>query len=227
MRELVTELADAFMLTSGCAVSLAFDRSGVVKSRVLDGELVDVAITTKSAVDELTHRGKVASDSVAVVAYSKIGVAIRAGAAKPDIGSVESFTRTLLDAQSVACADPATGSPSGNHFLALLRRLGIAGAIEPRLRFVGAEHGSIVVVCEAVARREAEIGIQQISEILSTPGVDLAGPLPDELQQATAFAAAVGVSAGEPELARRFAAFIASPAVASVIWASGMEPPPG
>jgi molybdate transport system substrate-binding protein len=131
----------------------------------------------------------------------------------------------LLDAKSVVCADPATGSPSGNYFMALLTRLGIAADIQPKLSLVGAGQGGIVVVCEAVAGGEAEIGIQQIAEILPVPGVDLAGPLPVELQQITAFAAAVGAAARQPVLARRFIAFIASPAAAPVVMAHGMEPP--
>jgi molybdate transport system substrate-binding protein len=227
MRDIVTELADVFMLNSGSSVSFTFDRSGVVKNKVLDGDRVDVAITTEAAVDELVRRRKVEPDGGAVVARSKIGVAIRSGTVKPDIGSVESFKRLLLDAKSVVCADPATGSPSGNHFMALLSRLGIAADIEPKLSLVGAGQGSIVVVCEAVAGGRAEIGIQQIAEILPVPGVDLAGPLPEALQQITVFAAAVGASVRELELARRFIAFIASPAAAPVVIAHGMEPPLG
>jgi len=224
-REFIVELAHAFTLTSGSEVSLSFDRSGVVKTRVLDGEIVDVVITTEAAVDELARRRKIAPESAAVVARSRIGVAIRAGAAKPDIGSVASFRRMLLDAKSIACADPATGSPSGNHFIAMLRRLGIAKEIERKLKLIGAAEGSVVVVCEAVAKGDAEIGIQQIAEILPSPGIDLVGPLPAELQQVTVFSAAVGANAREPELARRFIGFIASAAAAPVITAHGMEPP--
>jgi molybdate transport system substrate-binding protein len=225
VREFIVELAHAFTLTSGNEVSLRFDRSGVVKTKVLDGEIVDVVITTKAAIDELARRQKIAPESAAIVAHSRIGVAIRAGAAKPDIGSVASFRRTLLDAKSVACADPATGSPSGNHFIALLRRLGIAADIERKLRLIGAGKGSVVVVCEAVAKGDAEIGIQQVAEILPFPGIDLVGPLPAELQQVTVFSAAVGANSREPELARRFIGFIASAAAAPVITAHGMEPP--
>ena len=225
VREFIDELVHAFTLTSGIEVSVKFDRSGVVKTRVLDGEIVDVAITTKAAVDELARQQKIAPGSATIIAHSRIGVAIRAGAAKPDIGSVASFRRMLLDAKSIACADPGTGSPSGNHFIALLRRLGIAVEIERKLRLIGGGAGSVVVVCEAIAKGDAEIGIQQIAEILPVPGVDLVGPLPAELQQVTAFSAAVAANAREPELARRFIGFLASAAAAPVITAHGMEPP--
>ena len=225
VREFIGELAHAFMLASGSEASLKFDRSGVVKTRVLDGEIVDVVITTGTAIDELAREQKIAPESAAIVAHSRIGVAIKAGTAKPDIGSVESFRRMLLDAQSIACADPETGSPSGNHFMAVLRRLGIATEIERKLKRIGPGEGSVVVVCEAVARGDAQIGIQQIAEILPCSGVDLAGPLPAELQQVTVFSAAVATSAGEPELARRFIGFITSAAAAPIIVAHGMEPP--
>jgi molybdate transport system substrate-binding protein len=224
VREFIGELAHTFMLTSGSEVALKFDRSGVVKTRVLDGETIDLAITTRIAIDELARQQKIVPESAAILAHSRIGVAIKAGAVKPNIGSITSFRRMLLDAKSIACADPETGSPSGNHFIAMLRRLGIAAEIERKLRLIGAGEGSVVVVCEAVAKGDAEIGIQQIAEILPFPGVDLAGPLPAELQQVTTFSAAVTANSREPELARRFIGFITSEAAAPVILAHGMEP---
>lgn len=223
LHTIITELARAFERNSGNKVSVKFDRSGVVKTRVLNGDIIDVVITTKAAVDDLARQHKVVPDSTVIVAHSRIGIAMRTGATKPDIGSVESFKRTLLNAKSIACADPATGSPSGNHFVNLLRRLGIAAEIEPKLRLIGAAEGSVVVVCEAVAKGEAEIGIQQIAEILPLPGVDLAGPLPEELQQTTIFSAAAGSGAKDPELARRFISFISSEAATPVVIANGME----
>ena len=223
LHTIIRELARAFERSSGHKVSVKFDRSGMVKSRGLGGEIVDVFITTRAAVDELAYNDKVAPGSIVDVASSQIGIAVRAGAAKPDIGSVASFKQALLNAKTIACADPATGSPSGNYFFALLRRLGIAAQIEPKLRLIGARESSVVVVCEAVAKGEAEIGIQQIAEILPVRGVELAGPLPEELQQTTIFSAAAGSSAREPELAHRFIAFISSPAAAPVVTANGMQ----
>ncbi len=226
LHTIVPALARAFEQSAGHKVAVKFDRSGVVKSRVLDGEIIDVAITTRAAIDELARHTKVAPDSIANVAASRIGVAVQAGAPKPEIGSVEAFRQALLDAKSIACADPATGSPSGNYFFALLRRLGIAAVVEPKLRLVGAGASSVVVVGEAVAGGEAEIGIQQIAEILCVPGVDLAGPLPDELQEITIFAAAIASNAREPALARAFIASIASEASEPVMTAAGMARAP-
>jgi molybdate transport system substrate-binding protein len=210
LREIVTGLARAFERSDGHKISVAFDRSGRVKTRVLNGESADVVITTEAAINELARAQKIMAGTAAILARSAIGVAVRAGAAKPDIGSVHSFRRTLFDAKTIACADPATGSPSANHFVALLGRLGIAGAIEPKLRLISAGTDGTVVVCDAVAAGEAEIGIQQISEILAVSGVDLIGPLPDELQLVTVFLGAVSSSAKEPALARQFIEFAAS-----------------
>jgi molybdate transport system substrate-binding protein len=212
LREIVTELVRAFEPNCNHKISVAFDRSGRVKNRALNGESADVVITTEAAIDELARARKIVPGSAATLARSAIGVAVRAGAAKPDIGSVDSFKRALLGAKTIACADPATGSPSANHFVALLGRLAITGAIEPKLRLISAGPDGTVVVCEAVAAGEAEIGIQQISEILAVPGVDLIGPLPDELQLVTVFSGAVSSSAKEPALARRFIKFASSEA---------------
>ena len=225
MKPVIGELAPAFARDFGVKVSVKLDRSGMVKTRALEDEAADVVITTKAAVDELARQGKVAPDSVADIAHLRIGVAVRRGAAKPDLDTVESFKQTLLNAKSIACADPATGSPSANYFVPLLSRLGIATEIAPKLKLVGPGGGGVVVVCEAVANGDAEIGIQQIAEILPVAGVDLAGPLPDALQKVTTFTAAAATGACAPDLARRFVAFISSEAVAPVVTTKGMEFP--
>jgi molybdate transport system substrate-binding protein len=225
MSAIVGELAAAFEQTTGHGVTIEVDRSGVVRDRVRAGEQADVAITTDAAIAMLASAQRVVPETAAVVARSAIGVAIRAGATRPDVGSVDGFKRLLLSVQSIAYADPATGSPSGNHFVKILDRLGIAADVKTRARVIGAGHGSsVVVVCDAVANGDAEIGIQQIAEILPVAGVELAGPLPDELQQLTAFSAAVTANAKTPDPARRFVTFITSASAADVIQAHGMEP---
>jgi len=222
MREIVGELAEIFERADGTSVKVSYTRSGLVRDRVRDGEQVDVAVSTRAAVDELARGGTVVADSVAAVAQSGIGVAVRAGAAHPDIGSAEAFQRTLCAARSIAYADPATGSPSGNYLVGMFERLGMAAEMHAKTRLIGAQGGHAVVVCDAVARGEADIGLQQIAEIVPVDGVELVGPLPDELQQMTVFAAAVGIKAGEA--ARRFMALLRSDQAAEVIRTHGMEP---
>lgn len=220
---ILKELVPRFEQASDAKILVRHDRSGVVKTRVLDGAMVDVVITTRDGIEELARSGKVVPDSVRAFVCSRIGFAVRAGTPKPDISSVASFKRALLKARSIAYADPATGSPSGNHFVRVLQRLGIASQVAPKSRLIGADEGTVVVVCEAVADGKAEIGIQQIAEILAVEGVELGGALPSELQQTTVFSAAVGSGAGDPALARRFIDFLASDTSSQVVTEKGME----
>lgn len=220
----LTELVPRFEEQTGCRISVEYERSGVVTARLLQGAIVDVVITTAAGIGELALDRKIVPDSIAAVAGSRIGVAVRAGAVKPDIGSVAAFKATLLDAGSIAYADPETGSPSGNHFVRVLHRLGIASDVASKSRLIGPSEGSVVVVCGAVASGLAELGIQQISEIIAVPGVELLGALPSELQHTTVFSAAAGSGAHDPELALRFIAFITSAASSSSARAKGMEP---
>jgi molybdate transport system substrate-binding protein len=225
MSTIIRALAGTFERATGRGLTIEFDRSGVVRDRARQGEQADVVITTGSAIDALAAERRVIPDTAAVVARSAIGVAIRKGAAKPDIGSLEAFKRTLLNVESIAYADPATGSPSGNHFVKVLDLLGIAADVARRAKVIGAGSGSsVVVVCDAVANGEAEIGIQQIAEILPVAGVELAGSLPDDVQQVTDFSVAVAACARDPAMARRFVDFITSPSAADMIRAQGMEP---
>jgi molybdate transport system substrate-binding protein len=226
MHPIVDELIAAFERTSGMQVTVRFASSGGVKARVLAGEAVDVAITTQSAIDELRQFGKVLPETMAPLARSAIGVAVRAGAPRPDIGSVESFARSLRNAKSIAMADPTTGSPSANHFVRVLERLAMTAELQPKIRYVGGRAGEVVVVGEAVARGEADIGIQQIAEILTVPGIDLVGELPADLQQFTVFCGAVAAIAKDAAKARRLIGFLASPIAAPAIRAKGMEPVP-
>ena len=222
MHKIMDDLVPAFERMSGKTVAISFASSGGVKNRVMGGESVDVIVSTQAALDELADAGKIARDSVAVVARSPIGVAVRAGAAKPDVGTVDAFKQALLQAHSIAYADPSTGSPSANHFVKVLDRIGMTAALKAKTKLVGAAPGRVVVVCDAVASGEAEIGIQQISEILGVAGVELVGPLPPELQHLTTFSAAVGAGASNAAAARELLAFMTSAGNAPAIQRRGM-----
>jgi len=224
MGEIVRDLGDAYEGTTGIKLSAEFTRSPLVRDRVRAGEAVDIVITTQSRIEELTKESKVVSDSAAIVAHSRIGVAVRAGRPKPDIGSVKAFIGTLRGAISIACADPALGTASGLYLVDLFDRLGLTAELKPKTRLISAVGGKPVVVCEAVADGNAELGIQQIAEIISVLGVDLVGPLPPEIQHTTVFAVAVASSAQNPTLAREFVSFFTSEAAKSIITANGMEP---
>jgi len=142
-------------------------------------------------------------------------MAVRAGARKPDISTVAALTRALLEAQSVA----VSSSVSGNYFTnELFPQLGLADRLKGRVRRIEGERVGAVV-----ARGDAEIGFQQISELLPVPGIDVVGPLPPEVQRVTVFAAGVAARSTYPDAARAYIRFLASPAASSAVAKSGLE----
>ncbi len=224
MAEIIAELGHSYERASGAEISAEFTRSPLVRDRIRAGATFDVVITTRSRIDELARQDKVFADTAVTLARSGIGVAVRAGQSKPDIGSLEAFIRALRGARSIACADPAFGTASGLYLADLFDRLGLSAELKPKLQLVGTVGGKPVVVCEAVAKGEAQLGIQQIAEIVAVPGVDLVGPLPPEIQHITEFGAAVTTNAENADAARAFVTFLSSDAVKPVISAHGMEP---
>jgi molybdate transport system substrate-binding protein len=187
-----------------------------IPSRLQRGEPVDVVIMADAALVNLIKDGKVLAESHVALARSSIGMAVRAGAPRPDISSVDALKRTLLQAKSIAYSSSVSG-----HYLAneLFQRLGIADQITRKSRRIEGER-----VGAAVARGEAEIGFQQVSELLPVPGIDYVGPLPPEVQRDTVFSAGVAVGTRISEAAHALIRFLASPEAAHAITKSGMEP---
>jgi molybdate transport system substrate-binding protein len=187
-----------------------------IPSRLQRGEPVDVVIMADAALVNLIKDGKVLAESRINLARSGIGMAVRAGAPQPDISSVDALKRTLLQAKSIAYSSSVSG-----HYLSteLFQRLGITDQIVHKSRRIERERVGAVV-----ARGEAEIGFQQISELLPVPGIDYVGPLPPELQRVTVFSAGVAVGARDSNAAHALIRFLASPDAAHAITKSGMEP---
>jgi molybdate transport system substrate-binding protein len=169
-----------------------------------------------SALGKLVQEGKIIPDSRVDLASSAIGIAIRSGSPKPDISTVDSLRTTLLNAKSIAYSDSASGVYISTE---LFRRLGIAGQVTAKSRMIPAEP-----VASVVARGEAEIGFQQISELKPILGIELVGPLPDEVQKTTIFSAGIVTSSKDPDAAKSLITFLASPAATQAITASGLEP---
>ena len=196
------------------------DSPEAIPARLARGEAGDVVIIDGGAVDELARRELVRGDSKVELARSLIGMVVREGAAKPDIGSVESFRNTLLAAKSIAYSDSSSGTYLSTK---LFSRLGIADQIAGKSRKVrGPPAGEPVAA--VVARGEAEIGFQQVSELIHVPGVTLVGTLPDEIQLATFFAAALTRNAREVEAATALIRFLNSAEAAPVITRAGLTP---
>ena len=186
-----------------------------IPSRLQRGEPADVVIMTAQALDGLITQGKVIAGSRVDLVRSRIGVAVRAGAPKPDIASVDALKRALLQARSIAYSSSASGVYIATE---LLPRLGIADAVKAKSRVV--ESGPVGAV---VARGDAEIGFQQISELLPVDGIELVGPLPPEVQRVTVFSAGIAALSKAPDAARALIAFLASPAAAPAIGKTGLE----
>jgi molybdate transport system substrate-binding protein len=217
MNHVLTELAGAFERTSEHKIAIILAPPAEIRRRIVNGEIVDVAMSSSAVIGDL-----IVSDSKLNLARVGIGVAVRAGSAKPEIGSVEAFKRALLDARSIVYTDPAVGGASGIHFEKVLDRLGIAKEI--KAKSILNARAATTPSAEIVARGQAELGIQLISEIVSVPGAELLGPLPAELQAMTVISAGIVTTASEPDAARVLLKFLSSPSAAAAIKASGMEP---
>ncbi|HJZ21343.1 MAG TPA: substrate-binding domain-containing protein, partial [Bradyrhizobium sp.] len=184
--------------------------------RLERGEPADVLIMVGYALDDLIKQGKVWADSRVDLVKSPIGIAVKSGAPKPDISSADAVKRALLAAKSVAYSDSASGVYVSTE---MFQKLGIANAMKDKARKIPA-----TPVAEIVARGEAEIGFQQISEMLPIPGVDIVGQLPAELQKITVFSAGIAIVSKEPDAGKALIKFLASPEARDVIVKSGLQP---
>jgi molybdate transport system substrate-binding protein len=187
-----------------------------IPSRLQRGEPADVLIMSAAALDDLIKAGKVASGSRVDLGRSGIGMAVKAGAAKPDIHTVAALKQTLLDAKSIAVSSSISGVYLRTE---LFERLGIAPHVLPKTKTI--ETGRVGT---AVARGEAEIGFQQTSELVPLSGIDYVGPLPAEVQRITVFAAGIVSGAANAGGARRLIEFLASAAARDAIRRSGLDP---
>lgn len=185
-----------------------------IPNRLARGESADVVILVGYALGDLVKKGHVVADSRVDLAWSPIAMAVKAGAPKPDISTVKKFKQALIAAKSIAYSDSASGVYLST---TLFQRIGVYDQIKDKARKIPAEPGAKVV-----ARGEAEIGFQPVSELRPFPGADIVGPIPDELQIVNVFAAGVAKSAKQPEAAKALIAYLVSPAAKPVIVQSGM-----
>jgi molybdate transport system substrate-binding protein len=184
--------------------------------RLERGEGADVLIMVGYALGDLIRQGKVVADSRVDLTKSPIGIAVKSGTPMPDISSAEAVKRALLAAKSIAYSDSASGVYVSTE---MFQRLGIADQMKDKAKKIPAEP-----VAGVVARGDAEIGFQQIAELLPVAGVDIVGPLPPDLQNITVFSAGIATVSKEPEAGKALIKFLASPAARDAIIKSGMEP---
>jgi molybdate transport system substrate-binding protein len=217
------ELVPEFERLTGNKVLTAYGPSmgttaNAIPIRLERGEPADVLIMVGYALGDLIKQGKVVADSRVDLTKSLIGIAVKSGAPKPDISSAEALKRALLAAKSIAYSDSASGVYVSTEMFA---KLGIADEMKDKARKIPA-----TPVAEIVARGDAEIGFQQISELRPVAGVDIVGSLPPELQKVTVFSAGIATVSKEPDAGKALIKFLASPAASAAIIKSGMEPIP-
>lgn len=217
LKGIYLELAPRFEEANRYRLVTEWAGADPVLKRIQAGESADLVIAPARVIDELIASGRIVRGGRVDIARSGVGMAVRRGASRPDIGTVEALKRSLLEAKSIAYSR----GPSGVYLADLFRRMGIADALAAKITqtppgtFVG----------EVVARGEAEIGFQQMGELFHVgDGIDIAGPLPPEVQNITVFSGGVHASAGRPEAARMLLEFLTAPAAVAVIRRKGMEP---
>jgi molybdate transport system substrate-binding protein len=217
LKTTLEELAPAFEKASGDKLTITFGATIPLKAGIEKGATFDVTMLGTEAIDDLIKDGKLAAATRTVLANSGAGMAVRKGAPKPDIATVEAFKNALLNAKSVAYVEQGG---TGVYLKTLLARLGIADDVRSKVKLLPPENPA----AKAISNGEAEIGMTQISEILPYPGADLVGPFPKEIQLTSSFGAAVAAYAAQPEGAAALIKFLKGPAAAAVFKAKGLDP---
>ena len=208
-------LLPAFEHASGHKVVTQWVPTVEVLRRIKAGEQIDLVLMAGTGIDSLTASGQLVANSAVPFVKSGIGIAVRAGAPRPDVSSADTLKHTLLVADSVAYSS----GPSGDYLAGLFERLGIAAAIKPKTRLVQG-----IPVGELIARGEAATGFQQIPELLPVQGIQYLGPLPSAIQYTTVFAAGLHAASQQPDAARAWVQCLTSPKAAALYQQHGMEP---
>jgi molybdate transport system substrate-binding protein len=222
LKSAMDELLPSFEREHGHTIRASYGPSGALIPRFNAGQPADVFLTDSAAIDELIRQGKVVPGR-SDLARTGIGIAVRKGAPKPDVSSPEALKQALLAARSVGHAAPAGGSITAPHIMRMFEQLGIAAEMAPKVRLAaGGPNGRVSVL---ISSGEADIGLQQVSELMSNPDVEVIGMLPPELQQITIYSAAVTTNAREVEAAKTLIKALSAPSAAPIYKAKGLDPP--
>ena len=216
VKESVSEIAAYFERESGHRIAFAWGGSEAIYKRIADGEVFDVVLNTAQNTDRQSGDGKLVAGSRKDFAKSGVGVAVRAGLPHRDISTIDGLREALLDAGSIAISSGA----SGRYLESLFRRLDVSDQIKHKVK----QPPSGAQISELLARGDADLGFQQITELLHASGVDFLGPLPAEIQNYTVWSAGVHASSPSPDIGRAFIEALGSPDAVSSIRKAGMEP---
>lgn len=215
-KEAYLELVPQYEKATGHTVATTWSGTTAIMQKMAAGETYDLVFISSTELEQLIKQGKIVSGSRVDLAKSGIGIAVRKGAPRPDVRTADALKRALLAAETVGY----TSGPSGVYMAGLIERMGIAAEIKPKHRTVpsGGTVGTIV------ASGKAEIGFQQVSELVHIPGIDYIGPLPAEIQCVTVFSCGLQTGATQPDAAKSFQKFLTTPAAVAAMQKHGLEP---
>ena len=221
MKTVFEALVPAFERATGHRLAVTLGPSLRLEKQLGDGEPADVAIVSAAGARDLIAAGRMIA-GVTDIAKSSIGVAVAKGAPRPDLATVDAFKRAMLAAKSIACSKPVGGGQSGAHLAKVFEQLGITAEMQAKSKYgAGGAAGLAGLV---VLRGEAEIGIQQMAELMAVDGIDVVGPLPADIQMITPFVAGIPANASAPDAGRALIAFLTTPEAKRVLKAKGLEP---
>jgi molybdate transport system substrate-binding protein len=218
------DIIAAFEKETGNKVTVIFNPGGAIAKSIEDGKGVDMAIMPSNLMEKLVTDGKVAPGSTVGIAGVTIGIAIRKGAPKPDISTVDALKRTLLAARSIGYRDPKTGSTSGIYTAQLIEKLGLAAALKPKIKLDDSDGEHPENVFQALERGETDLQFGATTEIVMAHGIELLAPLPDEVQKVTLLTAGIPAASKDPKTAKAFIDFLAGPAAGAILKANGFQP---
>jgi molybdate transport system substrate-binding protein len=216
LKAALDELIPQFERVSGESLVVTYDTSAILKAQVEAGKPFDVVVLTPPLITALIEQGKVADGTATTLARTGVGVAIKKGSARPDIGSAEALKRTLAGAASVAYS---TSGASGSVFAAALQKLGITDDVKAKGKAI--PNG---LTGDVVARGEADLAVQLMPELMSVSGVDVVGPFPPEVQSFVVLTGGIAAATANKTQAEAFFTFLKSPPATTVIRARGLEP---
>jgi len=201
-------------------LSITWGTAPMLVKRIEGGETADVLILSRAGIDTLLQQGKIAPGSDVTLASSGVGIAIKAGAPKPDISTPEALKRTLLNAKSIAYSEPSAGGASGVYFAKLLERMGIADAMKPKTKYPppGGFSASLLIT------GEAELAVQQKPELMHVAGAEIVGLLPGDLNVVTEFAAGIAADSRRAEAGKALIKMLRSAEAAATFRSKGLDP---
>jgi molybdate transport system substrate-binding protein len=213
-------LVPQFEAANDVRLDITWNTAPVLVKRLQGGETADVLILNRAGIDTMTREGRVLAGSEATLASSATAIAVKAGAARPDISTPEALKRALLAARAISYTSPAAGGASGIYFAKLLERLGIATEVNAKTKFPPPAGLS----AEFLRTGEVDLAVQQKSELLQVPGIEILGTLPDDLHMVTVFVAGVEASSAQAATGKALLDFFRTAAAAEVFRSKGLDP---